>query len=99
MTIFHFKEAPTPSSGKMPEDYCPTCNERLDGVTSLDANGMPDVGDISLCAYCGELLEFDEDMKLVLLTEEQWDELPQHSKNEMIKIQELVRSSSNPYKH
>lgn len=99
MTIFHFKEAPPPQpSGRMPETHCPCCEEMLDAVTSLDADGAPEPGDVSLCAYCGEILQFDEDMQLTKVTEEVWNSLPLFSRSELIKVQGLVRSKRSPFK-
>lgn len=88
---------PDPGAGRMPEAHCPTCDEKLDAVTSIDADGMPERGDISLCAYCGEILEFDDNMQLIVITEEAWEITPQHTKNEIIKVQQIVRSKDNPF--
>jgi hypothetical protein len=50
---------------------CPTCKSKLDGSTGIEVNGLNppttlEEGDVSLCAYCGELLLFENDQhKLV----------------------------------
>lgn len=50
---------------------CPTCGVGLDGCFAIDEeDGGPPVehrpvpGSITLCAYCGQLLQFDEAMQL-----------------------------------
>ena len=51
---------------------CPNCGNTLDGFTG-PAEKMVD-GDVSVCAYCAELLEM-VDGKLVRLTEKTLDEM------------------------
>jgi len=45
---------------------CPTCGYTMDSASSLnpdDAAHPPTPGDYSVCFECGELLEFDADLK------------------------------------
>lgn len=45
---------------------CPTCGKPLDSSTHPeDDSKKPDVGAISICAYCGEVMRFVEGLKLV----------------------------------
>ena len=47
---------------------CPTCDSRLDGATQIEGKAVaPCSGDVSICIYCMEYLEFDDDIKLVTL--------------------------------
>ena len=41
--------------------HCPVCEGELDAVTSLGHTDALRPGDISLCFYCGELLEWRGD--------------------------------------
>ncbi len=45
---------------------CPTCETLLDATTAMnaDANTRPAAGDVTLCAYCGELCEFDSETRM-----------------------------------
>ncbi len=45
---------------------CVKCGEKLDIATSIE-NAPPSPGDTSICIYCGNLMEFDEDMQLTEL--------------------------------
>jgi len=96
MTIFHFKEAPTPP-GRMPESHCPECDELLDGAISLDDPVGPQPGDVSICAYCGELLMFVEGMQLERMPPEIFNELPLFTKTELIMVQTKIRESGSPF--
>jgi transcription elongation factor Elf1 len=47
----------------MPTCYCPTCETKLDAATALDESGHgPISGDVTICIYCGEILEFTAEM-------------------------------------
>lgn len=89
-------------SGRMPESVCPHCEEPLDGatsieVTNIEVSSMPEQGDISLCAYCGEILEFDKNMQLILVKATTWAEMDLEAQTELLSIQSVIRSSKNPF--
>jgi hypothetical protein len=57
----------------LPARKCPTCGYEMDGTARIrdrDDKVMgdlpPEVGDITLCVNCGEVLEFTEGLKLQL---------------------------------
>jgi hypothetical protein len=51
-------------------NLCPTCGHTLDAVSEMGSGDRePEPGDASMCIACGELLEFGEDMQLILLTD------------------------------
>jgi hypothetical protein len=52
-------------SVKTKKSCCPTCETALDGATALQGKEIPNVGDVSVCIYCHELLEFDKDLMLI----------------------------------
>jgi hypothetical protein len=52
---------------------CLNCGERLDGVTTT-SQPLPDPGDISVCAYCSHLMEWDG-AKLIPPSEEALKEI------------------------
>ena len=43
---------------------CPTCNKLLDGFNSMEKGEKPKPGDLTICAYCSEVLQFTDDMHL-----------------------------------
>lgn len=52
---------------------CPHCKHLLDGFTHPTGDATPSAGDVSVCCYCAECIEFtdsDTGLKLVPLTEE-----------------------------
>ena len=57
---------------RLNENRCPNCDHLIDGVRD-PSSGVPDctpnIGDVSVCAYCGEILEFDENLKSIKVTE------------------------------
>lgn len=67
---------------------CPHCKKALDGFTHLFGEASPSDGDVSVCLYCAEIVEFtvdDNGLKLVPLTEETTGEL------DLAEIQEAQR--------
>lgn len=58
------------------ERTCPACGKRLNRVAAVDGDRAPAEGDLSVCAHCGELLQFGAQMRMQRLTKEKFDELP-----------------------
>lgn len=59
-----------------PNSTCPTCTKTLDAFTSADLDdARPKPSDVSVCAYCGELLEYQSDLTLQKLTAEKQRQL------------------------
>lgn len=82
---------------KQPESFiikkspCPTCGEYLDGATSLENRPPPKPKDLSVCFYCAELLEFDEDLTLVSLSEDKLSYLKEKEKESYDELMKVVR--------
>lgn len=48
---------------KTKENKCPLCDKKLDAVTGvLGKKDRPKPDDFSMCAYCGVILRFNEDL-------------------------------------
>lgn len=49
---------------KMPEQYCPNCNHKIDHTDTIDKTdtAIPKESDISICINCGKILIFDQDL-------------------------------------
>lgn len=41
---------------------CPVCDTKLDGATCVDGDDeiIPQAGDVSVCMYCGTILEYED---------------------------------------
>lgn len=51
--------------------HCPSCAKPLDASTHPEDDSLrPAEGDVSICAYCGEVLEFCADLSLIKAREE-----------------------------
>ena len=57
---------------------CPKCDKVLDGATHAggEDDAVPTPGDISICLYCVAILQFQEDLSLNELSEEEILEFP-----------------------
>ncbi len=49
---------------------CPNCKTTLDGFTDPVGNRVPQAESVTMCLYCGEILQFDSNMKLKPIPEE-----------------------------
>jgi hypothetical protein len=50
---------------QMPACLCPTCESKLDAATAFDDSGATaSPGDVTICVYCNEILEFTEEFML-----------------------------------
>ncbi len=72
------------------EISCPSCKVKISAHTGY---GLPFIGDLSLCAECGVLLEFDKDLNLMFPTQKTLDSLTpeellgiQHSQEVVAKL-------------
>jgi hypothetical protein len=76
---------------------CPQCGKQLDAASSVDGvTAIPKKGDISLCFYCGEILEYDENCVLTYITQEVIDELKKdNTYEEIVDIQRRIRLKGN----
>jgi len=77
---------------KVQPHTCPTCAKLLDAATAIDGEGnSPRTGDLSVCLYCGEIIEFGDDMELI---KADIDSIVQADFLELQKAQKLVRAWS-----
>ena len=59
---------------------CPGCFAKLDTRMSVTASNGAKPGDVTLCIYCCALAVFNEDMISALITQEQYEALPDRIK-------------------
>ena len=77
---------------KIQEDFCPTCGSQLDAATGLnDPEQLPSKGDVSLCAYCGELLEYSDNLVLIKMRPGSLDELNEHDRKVLMGMSERLK--------
>lgn len=59
-------------STKLENDpHCPQCKTLVNGATAADFSDItPKPGDGTVCFYCAEILEFDEDLNLTHASDE-----------------------------
>ena len=50
---------------------CKSCKKDLDAHSGIDTDRSPEPGDLSVCAYCGAISEFDEGLNLKPLSDEE----------------------------
>lgn len=57
------------------DNGCPACGKVLDAATSVgDIVHVPEDGDASVCAYCGNLMAFNKDGTLRPMTDAEFKE-------------------------
>lgn len=89
------KEGEPPSTWQTGDNTCPACKHKLDMAMSLTGDHTPKRGDLSVCFYCGALLEFSDCFGgLKLLSDELWAILPDEIKAQMLKAAALAEGLS-----
>jgi ribosomal protein S27AE len=63
------------TTARLPESRCPKCGYRMDAATAVEGESTPVPDDVSMCARCGELLQFAPDMSLRSLPASEYDAL------------------------
>lgn len=77
---------------RLPNTLCPTCEYEVDAAMCIGGTDVrPSVGDITLCLKCGEILIFDEDMKVRLPLVVELMNLPPHTEHTLTIAQETIR--------
>ncbi len=68
-------------------NFCPCCNSKIDAVSSMDDKPEePRKGDITICVYCTEILEFDEELSLIKIRGETLDSFSQGELDELLAV-------------
>lgn len=57
------------------QDKCLKCGKHLTGAANIDGDNSPQAGDFTVCLYCGHVMEFNSDLKLVELSDSSLIEL------------------------
>lgn len=77
---------------KTKQHICPTCHYQMDTVTSLDdqLETPPQEHDITLCLKCGEILEFQKDLSVIVIDQSTLDNLDPQTKHTLITYQSII---------
>ena len=87
--MMHFKSDPT---AHLPPDVCPVCAGTLNAATGINTNGLPKSGDITICINCAALLEFNDELRLQLISEGVLSEMSEDNKKNINDIVNLIKS-------
>ena len=49
---------------RLPINFCPECNKKLDAATGVDHDSRPEPNDVTVCLYCATVLQFNDDLTL-----------------------------------
>jgi hypothetical protein len=58
------------------------------------SNALPDVGDLSVCAYCFSFLQFDEHFALNVLTDAEVGALPDYARIGLQRLRRVLQKLS-----
>lgn len=75
---------------------CPNCAHLLDAATQIGGERQPEAGDASVCAYCFSISMFcanGDKLKMVLMTDEEFIELPLKNRAQLKFAQKVTREA------
>lgn len=76
---------------------CLNCGAPLDAAKGVGNDKKPRPGDISVCAYCGHIMAFDEQLKLRQLNDDEVRDVA--GMKEVLTIQKVRRKVFETSKH
>lgn len=76
---------------------CSWCESRLDGYTAINGSADPKPGDISMCAYCGNIQFWADDMKSFRKGTRQ--ERRQAQRHKDVKLMNVLRDDIRKRRH
>jgi hypothetical protein len=72
---------------------CPSCGKKLDDCTGVrDQSALPGAGDVSICAYCAQILVFDDKLALSIATEEDITKLSEPEQLALLTAAQLIKT-------
>lgn len=71
---------------------CPGCRQQLNATSDPKGRGAPRPRDVTMCVGCGTLLQFDDRLRLSVMTPELLEQLPQQTLEELREQQERWRA-------
>jgi len=78
---------------------CPECNRQLDdAMETSGCDVRPSPGDLTVCAYCAALLEYNDDYSLKTFTKERFNKLDKRDRIMLVKAQKVINGYNNKKK-
>lgn len=75
---------------ELPASKCPWCEHVLDRALDPTGDATPKPGDLSVCGACTSILQFDDDLMLVKVSDENLSQcMDEHP--ELIEYQRIMR--------
>lgn len=81
----------------IPKHECLICHYVMDSTTGAFEDGLPNKGDLSVCDNCGTVTQFDDNLNMVPLTEEEIEELKEKWPTEytqMRRVQKVIHQTN-----
>lgn len=83
---------------RIPASECLTCHYKMDATQpAFDEGATPKKGDVSICAKCDTMTQFDEKFNMVALTPEELKELKAQYPdlwNELMRVQRYIHAKA-----
>jgi hypothetical protein len=82
------------SDFQLPDTHCPDCKHKVNAGTCTTQGGLPlgpQGGDIAVCAYCGSVNQYDDEMQLQLLPPTVFYGLDARAQNEILRAVMIVK--------
>jgi hypothetical protein len=78
-------------------DACPKCGYKIDAQTCLGRDkALPSSGDMSLCIGCGQFMQYGANLKLEILTDEEFFKLKPEAQTVLLAALAAWQSVKNP---
>lgn len=78
---------------------CPSCKHKLDAAMNFHGLGIPKTGDVSVCYYCGIMLEFTDNTGGVkILPPEAWESLSGDIQEALLRASSIAESRTRVQK-
>ncbi len=78
-----------------PETSCPYCNHKVDALSSVGGNERnPKKGDLTVCLYCGELLQLNAELLVGKLRKSEFYKLPMDIQLTLNKISTIIKNKN-----
>lgn len=75
----------------LPRHSCPVCRQVLDAAAPVAGNPEPSPGDLSVCAYCTTILEFDAELRPQQVSAATLAGLDMHTMRQLEMLRRAVR--------
>lgn len=75
------------SAHRLKPSRCPECKKTLDAASGIDTDDSPTPGSVSVCHYCGTLLEFSPKLKLCRMKDDTLLDLDDSTRIMLLRVQ------------